>query len=1081
MKWNSRLPAALALMLSVPALAADNPPATTPGTTVKVQGTRATFEVPPGTVERAEKPDFQLKLPPYNLNSVDYNFPSGLRVIFQADHSQPVVAITTVVDRGSTNDPIGKEGIAHFVEHMWFRSEHPDLSDPTGVKRLPKTWDILSELGCDLNASTSDDWTNYMSVCPSTSLPSLLRLESLRMTNAIDGVKPAVVDTEREVIRNELRMRYENDNFSQVLPYLFDRLYPDGHPYERLGIGSHESLANCTLPDIQKFVFDNYIPSNTTIVIVGDFDIADAGKLIAENFDPKLLVDPKNPTAPLKLIDEKDVPPRVSGPAKEPPAPKDQTMGTFEAAVEDPMVVLGWTVPGGYRGQDSIYQLTAGVAGNYIAAYFRENDSRVKANEVGCFLWESKIDSKVICAIPLKTSDVNPDQIAQRAADQVAFMWDADYNYDPVNNIRYVDVQLSRYKQENLAGILRSLDLYATVGGGRATDIAHHAHFTGSAAYHTDAMNDTMSVNGTAITDTAYKYLRRERMVNVFLKPIPEDELVMDAASNTTYIAATGDDGVLRSTIDPKSITAEVIRDFTITPDLSSIIDKTLPNGMRLVVLPHGEAPLVEVGLYTHGGTKTSAIKGMDEFAEQFATTSWNDTARNTDPLRIAGTWGQTEGDDYTYHYVQSSSGNLDGGLWLLREAMEDFKVNLEGRADYVKDGKAYLKRQWKIRSTFVDMAGGTARYGTNPYAESLSPWEDYVAMSSFTAAQASAYIHEKYQPANSTLVIVGNVDGAQAEKLAEYYMQGWKPAEGVKVGREPAMPPQAPSTAAPQILLFDAPGKTQTEVTYNCPITNSTPTTDAPRQILQEYLNEAAWIVLRENGGVTYGAGAYTMAYPNGSAALIMNSLVQNDGTTLAIEAFQGLAQQATDGIFKDDRIQVFKLDRAKKYVLAQQSVPQMRSRLMGPLIWEQPWSWMDGYADRLAAVDAKAMQAQMGDCTKHFTITVEGPKDALIPALDAAKISYKLVDWKQEGKDLYAKYDPKGFAKSEKASAKAKAKEEKQKAKKGMPSPTETKPTDTAPAAPKPETTPVDVPPAPAPVEPSPAPAPDPAPAPK
>ena len=1025
--------------------------------TVIVKGSRAQFELPTKPDKTPSRPDLKLKLPAYQLDSVDYNFPSGLRIIFQSDHSQPVVAVTTVYDRGSTSDPLTKEGIAHFVEHLWFRSQH--INTQTGT-RLPKVWDILSDLGCDLNASTADDWTNYMSVCPATSLPGLLRLESLRLTNAVEGVEPSVVDTEREVIRNELRMRYEND-WALILPYLFEHLYPDGHPYERLGIGSHESLANVKLEDIQAFVDTNYVPANTTIVVVGAFDLADVPELIYDNFDFALLdsritekdirraprrgvenPDPKKPedwfmvpmdptdnSRPLSVANKPPV--RIDGPRSEPPAPKDQIMGRHKAATEDPMVVIAWTVPGAYRGDDLLWNIMANVAGSYIQSYFRTADLPVKWREVGCFTWQSKIDSKLICAIPTTTADVKPEQIAQRAVDQIAFMWDADYNYDPNNNIRYIDTALSRVRMEFLASTLQSLDLFATVGGGRATDIAHHAHFTGSHQMHSDAMREAMALKGDDIAKLAFKYLRRDRVTNVFLEPLPKDEILADASSSSAYHGAQGGDDVVRSTIDPKQVTAEVIKDLTITPDISSLIDKTLPNGLRVVVLSHGEAPSVEAGLLFYGGTGTGPYPGFDEFAETFSTATWNQLTPVNDPLQVAGSWKHDEASNYTYHSIQAASGNLDGALWMLREAVDSIKPDMEGRTDWTKDGFAHLKKDWKFRDGYYD-----AGFVTRTRLDQINPghplswhwsWEDYTASKAWTGKMVGDYLNEKYQPANAVLVIVGNVDDQQAAALAEYYLQGWAPRANVKIGQQPNLPAPNPPVGEPRVVVFDDKQKTQTDVTFACQMAPSTQENDVIRGVLTDYLDEQAWIILRENGGVTYGAGAQARGQPGGTGLLFMNSLVQNDGVPLAVNTFFQLAKEAEAGKFDEDRVQIHKFNRAKKYVLYQQSVPQMLSRLTGQLYWRNDWALVNGFADRLAVVDGKALQAQMGTCSQHAIITVEGPKDNITPMLDAAGIKYEVFDWQQAGKDLLKKHDPKAAEKAEKAEAKQKAEDEK------------------------------------------------------
>jgi hypothetical protein len=124
---------------------------------------------------RPEKPSLQLKLDDYSLSTLDYCFSSGLRIMLQQDHSQPIVSITEVIDKGSDADPVGLEGMAHLIEHLWFRSIE---------EGQPKVWDMLDELGAVLNAFTSVDVTTYMTVVPSTALEEVLKLEGRRLMGA---------------------------------------------------------------------------------------------------------------------------------------------------------------------------------------------------------------------------------------------------------------------------------------------------------------------------------------------------------------------------------------------------------------------------------------------------------------------------------------------------------------------------------------------------------------------------------------------------------------------------------------------------------------------------------------------------------------------------------------------------------------------------------------------------------------------------------------------------------------------------------------------------------------------------------
>src|SRR5436190_3913011 len=113
------------------------------------------------------KASYKLNLEDYSIHMTDYRFPSGLRILFQSERSQPIVAITSVINSGGANDQPGYEGIAHVIEHLNFRAKHGDL---------PKNWDTILELGGDLNATTWPDLTDYMTLAPADAAIPLLHL-----------------------------------------------------------------------------------------------------------------------------------------------------------------------------------------------------------------------------------------------------------------------------------------------------------------------------------------------------------------------------------------------------------------------------------------------------------------------------------------------------------------------------------------------------------------------------------------------------------------------------------------------------------------------------------------------------------------------------------------------------------------------------------------------------------------------------------------------------------------------------------------------------------------------------------------
>ena len=191
--------------------------------------------------------------------------------------------------------------------------------------------------------------------------------------------------------------------------------------------------------------------------------------------------------------------------------------------------------------------------------------------------------------------------------------------------------------------------------------------------------------------------------------------------------------------------------------------------------------------------------------------------------------------------------------------------------------------------------------------------------------------IYSKWQPANAELIIVGKIDAAEAETLVRQYFNSWEYAgegEPVTIAETP-LPTETPQRS---VFIFDKPIATQTQVNMACQIATKDKFDDRARsQVVGEVLSQMAWRKLREEAGVTYGAGAYAQVFSNGAGQLYMTSLVQNDATGFAVETMFDIIEAGSRGEVSEQGIADAKLSKAREYVLNQQSGQQMLNRLMG------------------------------------------------------------------------------------------------------------------------------------------------------
>jgi zinc protease len=210
-------------------------------------------------------------VPPIHFES--FTLENGLRVLVHEDHSTPIVAVNLWYDVGAAHDPPGRSGFAHLFEHMLFQqTEHL----PPGT-----FMSIVQGAGGVLDATTALDRTNYYQILPSNRVNLALWLEAERMARLV--VDSANFTREREVVKEERRMRIDNQPYGQALLAL-DSIAMDWAPYKRPAIGSMEDLDAATPADARAFYEAYYGPNNATLVVAGAVGTAQVRQLVEEYF-----------------------------------------------------------------------------------------------------------------------------------------------------------------------------------------------------------------------------------------------------------------------------------------------------------------------------------------------------------------------------------------------------------------------------------------------------------------------------------------------------------------------------------------------------------------------------------------------------------------------------------------------------------------------------------------------------------------------------------------------------------------------------------------------------------------------------
>jgi zinc protease len=203
----------------------------------------------------------------------EYTLPNGLHVILYEEHSAPITAVRVYYHVGSKNEDPKRTGFAHFFEHLMFESTKNIKRGEFGKN--------IETAGGQLNAWTSMDQTVYVDDVPSNQIDMALWQEAERMH--LLNVDSVGVETQRQVVKEERRNRYENQPYGTFYLQMMKNVMA-GSQYEWTPIGDAQYIDQAQISEFQNFYHTYYVPNNATLVVAGDFKPAAVKKTIESYF-----------------------------------------------------------------------------------------------------------------------------------------------------------------------------------------------------------------------------------------------------------------------------------------------------------------------------------------------------------------------------------------------------------------------------------------------------------------------------------------------------------------------------------------------------------------------------------------------------------------------------------------------------------------------------------------------------------------------------------------------------------------------------------------------------------------------------
>jgi zinc protease len=699
--------------------------------------------------------------------------PNGLRIYTSLDRTTPNVSVQVWYGVGSKNDPRGRSGFAHLFEHLMFKATK-DLP--------PESFDRLTEdVGGDNNASTADDYTEYHETIPANHLQRLVWAEAERMGTLV--VDDADFHSERDVVKEELRQRVLAQPYGRFFTFDLPEATYRVHPYHRPGIGSITDLDASTLDDVRAFHQAYYRPDNAALIVVGNFDEAQLDGWIDRYFGPL-----KPPAQPIRRVT-----------AQEPPRTGPGVYDGYGPNVPLPGIAITWL---GVAADDpdapALTVLDALLSAGKSARLYDE------------LVYQKRIATEIFSNADLPQQPGNFMVGAIMASGHGLAEGEAALlaEVERVRSQPVSEAELAAAKNQLIAGKLRERETLE----GRGAALGYALWIEGDAARVNDDLPLLEKVTAADVQRVAQKYLAPDRRMTIRYRPeserprgeAPKPEPAPPARVSTYT-------GPVYQLLPPGQREAPPPIAPAIAPTLPQPAERTLANGLRVIVARSSDLPLVTADLTIKTGAWAdpqglAGAAGMtaDMLTEGTATRSAQDVARQVEQLGATLEGGAS---------LEASSVTLNVMTDKLADAMPimaDVARNPAFRAEE-------LERQRQLSLDSLQVAyqepGEIAGYAGAPVVFAGTPFGHVAVGTPDSIARLKpddlAAIHRAwYRPDNAVLVLTGDIAPEQGFALAEKMFGDWaKPAEPLAAAPDIQPRPQARSVA------IDLPGTGQASV----------------------------------------------------------------------------------------------------------------------------------------------------------------------------------------------------------------------------------------------------------------------------
>lgn len=375
-----------------------------------------------------------------------FTLDNGMDVVVLPDHRAPVVTHMVWYKVGAADEAPGKSGIAHLFEHVMFK-ETDDIADGEFTS-------TVKQLGGQLNAFTSWDYTAYYERVAKQHLGKMMELEAERMTDLIIDEDPeGSFITERDVVKEERRQRLDNNPGAILQEQVLSQFWK-GHPYEITVIGMMDEVEALTPQDGIDFYKRYYSPENAILIVAGDVTGEEVRELAEEHYgviEPSGLVDGTRKWTDVAPLTE------------------TQEITHSDPKVRQPVWYRYYNGTSMRRDRDFAMALDVGLdvlgGGNTSSLYVALVEEQKVAIAAGTFAFTSLHDQGPAAIYATPSPGVSIDDLEAAVMAELEKQLAAGFSEDDVVRVRNSKAAASIYARDSQTGMANQFGSWLAIGG----------------------------------------------------------------------------------------------------------------------------------------------------------------------------------------------------------------------------------------------------------------------------------------------------------------------------------------------------------------------------------------------------------------------------------------------------------------------------------------------------------------------------------------------------------------------------------------------------------------------------------------